>query len=225
MVSLSIEFAVFFEPANSFLDSFNKRISANYPNIMMLNYMRYLDSQESLGGAPFDVEKYKEGIYRKPTETKNVFDYFYVKNNEKVSEEVYKRIKLMRIPPIWEKVWVSSDTDSKIQAVGVDKKGLKQYVYHQNHIKNASEEKFIRVYKFIKAIPKLERGMNKDRSLPLLSKERVIVTILDIIKKLHIRVGKEIYVKRNKSYGISSLRKHHIKIENEVLKMLSLIHI
>lgn len=186
-----------------------------------MSLSRYLLSIHKIayGGVAFDIEKYQEGIYRKPTEKKNVFEYFYVKNNQKVEDEIFERIKKLRIPPIWEKVWVSSDELSKIQAVGIDSKGLKQYVYHQNHIKNASENKFIRVYKFIKILPKLEKSMDKDRNLDYLDKDRVIVTILDVVKKLHIRVGKEIYVKRNKSYGISSLRKHHIKINNGVLTM------
>src|SRR5437868_14127125 len=46
------------------------------------------------------------------------------------------------------------------------------------------------------------------------NKDKVIATMLKIIKKVYMRVGKEVYAKRNKSYGISSLRKKHLKIEN-----------
>ncbi len=184
------------------------------------------------GGLAFDVEKYQEGIYRKEItntdkidtdkEKKNKkveYEYFYIKDNRQVEGPVRERIKLLKIPPIWNKVWISSDPKSKIQVTGIDKKGLKQYIYNAEHIKESSENKFLRVYKFIKNIPLLEKAMNKDRILDYYDKNRVIVTILDIVKKLHIRVGKEIYVKRNNSYGVSSLRKHHVKLENGVLKM------
>ena len=49
------------------------------------------------------------------------------------------------------------------------------------------------------------------------SKERVIVTMLYIVKAVHMRVGKECYAKCNKSYGISSLKKKHSSFKNERL--------
>ena len=41
--------------------------------------------------------------------------------------------------------------------------------------------------------------------------------MLNIVKELNIRVGKECYAKINKSYGISSMKKSHIKIDETKL--------
>jgi DNA topoisomerase-1 len=171
------------------------------------------------GGVTFDEKNHINGIYRKNISTdKNKpyeFKYYYIKNDKIISNKDLERIKKLRIPPMWNSVWVSIDLNSHIQVVGVDTKERKQYLYHQKHIKEAEENKFLRLYKFIKNIPKLEEFMDEHSKLNPYDKNRVISTMLKIVKLLHFRVGKEIYAKQNKSYGISSLKKKHIKIVNE----------
>lgn len=157
----------------------------------------------------------KNGISRK--KSKNGFYYYYIRNKKPVSEKVLKRIYKLRIPPAWEDVWISSHGKESIQATGYDSKGRKQYRYNELHIQEAEKQKFIRLYDFIQAIPKLERRMRYDLRKHVYSKERVIVTMLRIVKSVHMRVGKEIYAKRNKSYGISSLKKTHGKIFKDKL--------
>jgi DNA topoisomerase-1 len=103
--------------------------------------------------------------------------------------------------------------------VGIDGKYIKQYIYNAQHIENAKKKKFSRVKEFIKAIPKLDRSIKKHSKLNNYDKNKVITTILKIVKKLHIRVGKEIYVKRNKSYGVSSLRKRHVTVNKNNIRL------
>ena len=159
---------------------------------------------------------YKNGISRK--KTKKGFFYFYINNKKPVSERVLKRIYKLRIPPAWEDVWIATNTKESIQVTGFDSKGRKQYRYNEMHIQEAEKQKFIRLYDFILAIPKLERRMRYDRKTKhIYSKERVIATMLRIVKKVHMRVGKEIYAKRNKSYGLSSLKKVHAKLTKDKL--------
>jgi DNA topoisomerase I len=164
---------------------------------------------------PFDEQNYESGILRKKNSDK--YDYYYIKNNKKVPKDEYERIKKLSIPPAWEDVWISSDSCSAIQATGIDSKGRKQYRYNELHIQKAEREKFVRLYDFIKAIPKLEETIKKHRKCRPYDKNRVITTMLKIVKELYIRVGKECYAKENKSYGISSLRKKHIKIKKGII--------
>ena len=126
-----------------------------------------------------------------------------------------ERINKLGLAPAYEDVWVSGDPLSKIQATGIDAKGRKQYRYHPSHIKDAGVDKFLRLYKFIKAMPKLDKQMEEDEKLSLYKKERTISLMLKIVKELNIRVGKEIYAQKNKSYGITSMKKSHLKIDNE----------
>lgn len=170
------------------------------------------------GGVSFDEKNYVNGIYRKninSDKSKFDFEYFYIKNDKPVLKKDLERIKNLKIPPMWNSVWISIDPETHIQVVGVDTKGRKQYLYHKKHIQESEEKKFSRLYKFIKKIPKLEKIMDEHSKLNPYEKNRVISTMLKIVKLLHFRVGKEIYAKQNKSYGISSLKKKHVKIINE----------
>lgn len=163
----------------------------------------------------FDERHYYEGIKR--VETKDGFEYFYIDTRKPASNKDVVRIEKLRIPPAWTKVWISQDPTADIQAIGTDNKGRKQYRYHQKHIEKAEQMKFLVLYDFIKAIPKLEKVMLLHSKHGPYSKERVIVTMLTIIKELHMRVGKEVYARENKSYGVSSLKKIHMKFDGDTI--------
>ena len=158
----------------------------------------------------YDQRNYYNGITRKKKGKK--FIYYYIKNNKQINNtNTIKRINNLRIPPAWNNVWISNNKNNNIQVVGTDSKGRKQYKYHEKHIIEAEKKKFIKLYDFIKSIPKLERTMSRHRRTKhVYSKESVIVTMLWIVKTVHMRVGKECYAKKNKSYGVSSLLKKHI---------------
>lgn len=176
---------------------------------------------------PFDVTHKEKGIYRiayedtkdldKEGKPKIKFNYFYVKNDKPVSNVDLERIKKLGIPPAWTDVWVSNDPTTKIQAVGKDAKGRKQYRYHTEHIMKASEQKFLRMYNFIRAIPALDEAMEKHLKLEEYPKEKTAAIMLKLIKLFNIRVGKECYAKVNRSYGISSLKKTHAKIKDNTI--------
>jgi DNA topoisomerase-1 len=183
----------------------------------------YTDSNRAMA---FDDKnkKKKKGIYResylddndvdKKGNPKLKFKYYYANNNKLVSKEDLERINKLGLAPAYIDVWVSDDPNSKIQATGLDVKGRKQYRYHPRHIEIAHEDKFLRLYKFIKSIPKLDDKMKEDRALTLYSKNRTISVMLSIVKELNIRVGKEVYAQTNKSYGITSLKKSHVTLTN-----------
>lgn len=158
----------------------------------------------------YDEKHYEEGIARE--KIGNEFVYFYISDGKEVTKKDLERIKKLRIPPAWTDVWVSRDPNSAIQAIGLDNKGRKQYRYHLVHIEKAEKEKFLRMYNFIKAIPKLEKVLEQDNKLLIYDKNRIISLMLQMVKDYNLRVGKEVYAKKYKSYGISSLRKRHVKI-------------
>ena len=170
-------------------------------------------------------KKKNKGIYRVKYEDKKdldkkgnpkiKFNYFYIVDNRPVTEEEQLRINKLGLAPAYEDVWVSEDPKSKIQATGMDAKGRKQYRYGQSHISKATTDKFLRLYKFIKSIDKLNDAIEIDIKGPLFSKERAICIMLEIIQELNMRVGKECYAKTNKSYGITSMKKSHVKIIND----------
>lgn len=172
--------------------------------------------------------KKDSGIYRVPYEDKKdldkegkpklKFNYYYKKTNKPVSTEDLERIKKLMIPPSYNDVWISLNPNNKIQATGIDIGGKVQYRYHIDHIQNANEKKFLRLYNFIKSMPKLNEIMDKHWKLDDYEKFKTIVVMLEIVKELHIRVGKEVYAKKNKSYGITSLKKKHVSIDEDTIR-------
>lgn len=165
----------------------------------------------------YDVVNYSNGIGRRKVGSK--FEYFYIKNNQLVSNKDQERINKLIIPPAWTNVWISNDPNTSIQATGIDSKGRKQYKYNQAHIEESEKKKFLKLIDFIKALPRLEQNMKTHKSLHIYDIKRVIVTILEIIKLYHLRVGKEVYAQYNKSYGVTSLEKKHLKIDKNVAKL------
>jgi len=170
-----------------------------------------------------DVNKQKKiGIYRVAYYDKNdvdkkgnpklKFNYLYYNNDKPISKEDLERTNKLGLAPAYTDVWVSINPESKIQATGLDAKGRKQYRYHPSHIKNAEEDKFLRLFKFIKSISKFEDKIDEDTKQTLYTKNRTIALMFNIIKEFNIRVGKEIYAQTNKSYGMTSLKKSHVSV-------------
>jgi DNA topoisomerase-1 len=177
---------------------------SNREYIFNSNYVRYISREAS-----YDIRNYSDGITRKDS------NYYYISNNELVSSTDLDRINKLNIPSKWNNVWVSRDSKSNIQVVGIDDKGRKQYKYNEIHIKEAEKNKFLKLIDFINALTILDKNLEKHQQLQDYDKNKVISTMLILVKKLHIRVGKEQYAKHNKSYGIASLRKEHVKIDGD----------
>lgn len=171
----------------------------------------------------------KEGYYRvkiidkkelnKKGEPLIKFKYYDLKNNKEVNEEELIRINKLRIANIYEDVWVNDNKNDKIQATGIDPKGIKQYRYNDNHLKTAHELKFKRMYQFIKKLPILDVKIKYDlENEKPYNKNRVIALMIFLLRKINLRIGKEKYAKKNKSYGLCSLKKTHIKIKDDKVK-------
>lgn len=164
----------------------------------------------------YDELHFNEGITRKLVGDE--FVYYYVSDGKKIDAKDLERIKKLKIPPAWSNLWVSRDNSAMIQAIGTDAKGRKQYRYHQVHIEKAEKEKFIRLKSFIKAMPKLDKIISIHNSIEMFHKNRIIAIIMTIVKNYYMRVGKEVYARTNKSYGVSSLRKKHVKVGTKDVK-------
>lgn len=163
----------------------------------------------------------KKGIYRKEYKEKGkiVFRYYYYKNNREVSEKDYKRIKKLGIIPSYRDVWISENEKDKLQAYGYDNNGKKQYRYNEEFVKEMTKKKFERIVLLIEKLPKLKRVIKKDRELDIKEKDKVISLMIELLLEYHMRIGKEEYAKNNKSYGLASLKRRHVKKEGKVIRI------
>src|SRR5216683_3772822 len=90
------------------------------------------------------------------------FSYQHSDGRSITDEKTLARIRRLRIPPAWREVRIARGESSPLQAVGVDKKGRTQYLYHPRFRAQREEEKFQRVVEFGESLPKLRRRVRAD---------------------------------------------------------------
>ncbi len=126
---------------------------------------------------------------------------------------VLDRIRRLAIPPAYTDVWISADPDSHVQATGRDEKGRKQYRYHDRWRAIRDESKFARMAAFGRALPRLRERVEHDLRRPGLPREKVLAAVVRLLELTLIRVGNDEYAAKNKSFGLTTLRKRHVDIE------------
>jgi DNA topoisomerase I len=129
-----------------------------------------------------------------------------------------KRIMSIAIPPAWTDVWISPKPNGHIQATGRDAKGRKQYRYHAEFREVREGVKFEHLMEFARLLPKIRAKVSEHMSLPGLPREKVLATTVHLLETTLIRVGNEDYAKNNNSFGLTTLRHSHAKINGSELR-------
>lgn len=129
------------------------------------------------------------------------------------NEADMERISALVIPPAWKHVRISPSPRSRLQAIGIDTSGRVQYIYHPQYAARQQRKKYEKVERFGEHLPALRRQTNEDINLEGFPRERVLAVIVRIINDLYFRVGSEKSVKRYRTYGVTTLRNHHLEIK------------
>jgi DNA topoisomerase-1 len=127
------------------------------------------------------------------------------------AKAVLDRIARLAIPPAWTDVWICPDADGHIQATGRDAKGRKQYRYHDDWRSVRDGHKYERMIDFGRALPRLRRHLEADLSRTGLPREKVLATVVSLLEATLIRVGNDEYARQNKSFGLTTMQKRHVK--------------
>jgi DNA topoisomerase-1 len=146
------------------------------------------------------------------------FEYFDTEGKRIRDETRLLRIRRLAIPPAYKDVWICPSANGHIQATGRDARGRKQYRYHERWREARDENKYDRMLVFGKTLPKIRRRVNKDLALRGLPRNKVLATVVQLLERTFIRVGNEEYAKENKSYGLTTMRNHHVDVAGEKLK-------
>lgn len=139
--------------------------------------------------------------------------FHFHKKGRPVSEKTLSRISKLSIPPAWVEVIISADPKDYIQAIGIDSKGRKQYVYHPEWIKKNQEHKFDQMVAFGERLPTLRGVMKVHMRDSSLSRNRLLATVIWLLENTFIRVGNKTYAKENESYGLTTMRNKHVDIK------------
>ncbi len=143
----------------------------------------------------------------------NGFDYRLPDGRKVTDEETLTRIRKLAIPPAYEDVWICPSPNGHLQAVGRDARGRKQYRYHARWREVRDEAKYGKLLVFGKALPRIRGRVDQDLSRRGLPREKILAAIVRLLETTLMRVGNEEYAKTNNSYGLTTLRNRHVKVE------------
>jgi DNA topoisomerase-1 len=140
--------------------------------------------------------------------------FCYFSNGRRVTDETtLARIRKLAIPPAYRDVWICRDARGHLQATGIDARGRKQYRYHERWRSVRDAHKFERMMVFGRALPRIRRRIGADLKLSGLPREKVLATVVRLLEQTLIRVGNDEYARTNKSYGLTTLRDHHVTLK------------
>lgn len=129
-------------------------------------------------------------------------------------DSVIEKIKRIPIPPAYVNVVIDLKNGAKVFAKGYDVAGRRQYIYNPDYVKKQDANKYCNLIKFGKKLPEIKRSV--DRMIhSKVSKERIMGLVLRIIMQCNFRVGNEVYKKKHKSFGISTIEANHVQIKGE----------
>lgn len=147
---------------------------------------------------------------------KRSFQYFHDGRQINNKEEL-AYLKSLGIPPAWQEVKISASHNARILATGVDRAGRLQYIYHPKFRARQEKEKFERILRFARALPKMRRTTVEHLQQTGLPREKVLACIVQLMDKAYFRVGNEQYALENQSYGLTTLRSKHTEVKGDTI--------
>jgi DNA topoisomerase I len=127
-------------------------------------------------------------------------------------EAALERIESLRIPPAWRDVLISPRVSAKLQATGLDSAGRRQYLYHPDFRAQQEQAKFDKLISFAEKLPDLRAAMAEHIERGPLTYEWTAALAVRLINLGWFRVGDERYAKTFRTFGITTLRKGHVRV-------------
>lgn len=144
---------------------------------------------------------------------------YYKPNGDPVTDEAtLERVRKLAIPPAYVDVWICPRANGHLQATGRDARGRKQYRYHPQFRELRESTKYEHMMEFARALPAIRAKLAEHMALRGLPREKVLATVVHLLETTLIRVGNDDYAKTNKSYGLTTLRNPHVKVDGSELR-------
>ena len=122
------------------------------------------------------------------------------------------RLDALAIPPAWKDVRIAPTPRAKLQAVGIDSAGRKQYRYHPDFRAQQEAAKYEELIRFAEKLPDLRLAMGEHLTRDPLDPLHVCAVAIRLINLAWFRVGSDRHTKRSRTYGVTTLNKSHVKV-------------
>ncbi len=161
------------------------------------------------------VSDYSDGFNR----IKKDENFVYVNSQgETINDpETLERIQNLVIPPDWNKVWICKNPKGHVQVTGKDSKGRTQYLYHPDWMEYSKQIKYDELKIFGEKLGRIRMQLKKDLRRKKWDKRKVTALAIKLMDELYLRVGNTSYMNENGTYGLTTLRKKHLKEEKKSL--------
>lgn len=145
--------------------------------------------------------------------------YFDADGQRITDRDEIDRLNHIGLPPAYARAWFAPDPNAHILATGIDARGRKQYRYHPDFIADRDAGKFGRCAAFGQALPLIRARVEHDLAKRTLSRERALASVVRLLDTGRIRVGNEAYARENGSFGATTLRMRHAKLDRGKLML------
>jgi DNA topoisomerase I len=159
----------------------------------------------------------EKSMWRRVGSAAEGFSYLRADGKPLKSESGLERIRALAIPPAWTDVLIAPRASDKVQAIGYDVAGRKQYRYSSEFAAGRARGKYKRMLRFARTLPQLRSATNEHLKMEGLGRERVLATVVRLMTRAFFRVGSERYAVQNKTFGIATLQKRHLLVEGNHL--------
>jgi DNA topoisomerase-1 len=145
---------------------------------------------------------------------KTAFRYVRADGRRVRDARTLDRIRSLAVPPGWRDVHISASARAEVQAWGLDAKGRKQYRYHSRAVERGQLRKYYRVRELAKNLPAIRSRVRRDAAAREPARRAVAAAVVRLIRESFFRVGGERYAEENRTFGIATLRKHHVEVRD-----------
>jgi DNA topoisomerase-1 len=128
-------------------------------------------------------------------------------------------IRSLAIPPAWTDVWICPDRHGHLQATGRDSRGRKVYRYHPDWRPARDETKYERLVEFAAALPRIRARVDADLRKHGLPRDKVLAAVVRLLERTALRIGNPQYARDNGSFGLTTLRDRHARVEGGTIRL------
>lgn len=156
-----------------------------------------------------------------PKSKKKRFIYLDEKNNQIKDPSTLSRIGKLVIPPAYTDIKIANTANNYLQAVGIDEKGRKQYIYNKSFVASQSRNKYCQLKNFGTHINQIRKDVRSImmNDMPVNDKEKMIALVIYILDNCHFRIGNIHYFNEYQSHGVSTLQIKHLTFSPSEVKI------